>query len=199
VTTALFITATVLHLTAVAQDWQTSSKFLVLMSKQSSQILVVLVNNKVGVLSQISSLLRRRQFQILSLTVGETEDNRISRMTIVVRKNAEQVVKQLYKIIDVLKVSNISNDETIIRDTLLIKVNATNSNRTEVLAFATVFRTKTIDISPSSLIFELTAHPDKVVAFINEMRRFGIKEMVRSGVVAGTGPNQRRSPSATSP
>jgi len=148
------------------------------------QVLVALVNNKVGVLNRVSSLFRRRRFQICSLTVGETENKNTSRMTIVVEGNAEQVIKQLYKIIDVIKVSNVTDDEVILRDTLLIKVSATNSTRLEILDFAKVFKAKSIDISPNSLVFELTAQPETLDAFVEDMRRFGIKEMVRTGVTA---------------
>jgi acetolactate synthase-1/3 small subunit len=148
-------------------------------------ILVALVQNKSGVLNRISSLFRRRQFNIDSLNVGRTENPDVSRMTIVVNGNnaeVEQVIKQLYKIINVLKVSNVTQDDTVIRETLLIKIHATKSNRAEVLQFANVFRAKAVDISPDALIFELTSRPAKVEAFIEAMQPFGIKEMVRTGV-----------------
>lgn len=148
-------------------------------------ILVALVQNKSGVLNRISSLFRRRQFNIDSLNVGRTEDPHVSRMTIVVNGNnaeVEQVIKQLYKIINVLKVSNVTQDDTVIRETLLIKVHATKNNRAEVLQFANVFRAKAVDIAPDALIFELTSRPAKVEAFTDAIKPFGIKEMVRTGV-----------------
>jgi acetolactate synthase-1/3 small subunit len=148
-------------------------------------ILVALVENKSGVLNRISSLFRRRRFNIDSLNVGRTENPDLSRMTIVVdgaTTNVEQVIKQLYKIINVLKVSDVTYDETVIRETILLKVHATKSNRSEIMQFAEVFRAKAIDISPDSLIYELTSKPDKVESFIETMRPFGIKEMVRTGV-----------------
>ena len=153
----------------------------------SHQILVALVENKSGVLNRVASLFRKRQFNIDSLTVGRTEDDAISRMTIAVdgsKTNVEQVIKQLYKIVNVLKVSNVTNDETVIRETLLIKVHATKSTRTEVLQYADVFRAKTVDISPETLMFELTSRPAKIDAFVEAMRPFGIREMVRTGVTA---------------
>ena len=158
--------------------------------QEKQHIIVAMVSNKIGVLNQITSLLRRRRFQLVSLTVGQTQNPAIVRMTFVVKKDAEQFIKQLYKIIHVIKVSEITNDEIIVRETLLIKVNATNSNRAEINDFADVFKTKTIDISPSSLVFELTSHPETIDAFVLEMKRFGIKEMVRTGITA---MNRRRS------
>lgn len=147
-------------------------------------ILVALVENKSGVLNQIASLFRKRRFNIESLNVGRTENEGVSRMTIVVdttKTNVEQVIKQLYKIISVLKVSDVTQDEVVLRETVLLKMHATKTNRGEILQFAGVFRAKAIDISADSLIFELTAMPDKIDAFVEILRPFGIKEMVRTG------------------
>jgi len=151
---------------------------------EKQHILVALVENKLGVLNRISSLFRRRRFNIDSLNVGRTENPDLSRMTIVVNAedtNVEQVIKQLYKIIDVVKVSNVTFDETVIRETLLLKLHTTKSTRTEVLQFSEAFRAKTVDICPNSLMLELTAQPKKVDQFIEVMKHFGIKEMVRTG------------------
>ncbi|QQS59226.1 acetolactate synthase small subunit [Candidatus Peregrinibacteria bacterium] len=150
-------------------------------------ILVALVENKSGVLNRISSLFRKRRFNIDSLNVGRTENPDVSRMTIVVdgsKTNVEQVIKQLYKIINVLKVSDVTHDETVIRETILLKIHATKSTRAEVMQFSDVFRAKAVDISPDCLIFELTSRPQKIEAFIEAMRPFGIKEMVRTGVTS---------------
>lgn len=158
---------------------------IISLDMHQKHILVALVENKMGVLNRISSLFRRRQFNIESLNVGTTEDPGLSRMTIVVdasKTNVEQVIKQLYKIIHVLKVSDVTKDETVLRETLLLKIHATKSTRAEVLQFGTVFRAKPVDISMDSVMFELTAHPEKVERFIETMRPFGIKEMVRTGV-----------------
>ncbi len=147
-------------------------------------ILVALVENKSGVLNQIASLFRKRRFNIESLNVGRTENEGISRMTIVVdasTTNVEQVIKQLYKIISVLKVSDVSDDEVVLRETVLLKIHATKTNRGEILQFSEVFRAKAIDISADAMIFELTAEPPKIEAFVEILRPFGIKEMVRTG------------------
>lgn len=155
------------------------------MSQQ--HVLVALVENKSGVLNRISSLFRKRQFNIDSLTVGRTDDPEQSRMTIVVdgsKTNVEQVIKQLYKIVNVLKVSNVSQDETVIRETMLLKIHATRTNRPEIMQFAEVFRAKPVDIAPDSVMFELTSRPQKIEAFIDTMRPFGIREMVRTGATA---------------
>jgi len=151
---------------------------------QEKHILVALVENKSGVLNQIASLFRKRRFNIESLNVGRTENEGTSRMTIVVdasTTNVEQVIKQLYKIISVLKVSDVTQDEVVIRETVLLKMHATKTNRGEILQFSGVFHAKAIDISAESLIFELTAMPDKIDAFVETLRPFGIKEMVRTG------------------
>lgn len=153
--------------------------------QNQQHILVALVQNKSGVLNRVASLFRKRRFNIDSLNVGKTEDENISRMTMVVdgtNTNVQQVIKQLYKIIEVIKVSDVTKDETLIRETVLIKVHATSSTRTEVLQFATVFRAKAIDIAPDSVVFEITSRPEKVEAFIETIHPFGIKEMVRTGV-----------------
>ena len=152
---------------------------------QKQHILVALVQNKSGVLNRVASLFRKRRFNIDSLNVGKTERDDISRMTIVVdgrSTDVQQVIKQLYKIVEVLKVSDVTNDETLVRETILIKVHAVTSSRTEVLQFADVFRAKAIDISADTIVFELTSRPKKVEAFLEIMRPFGIKEMVRTGV-----------------
>lgn len=153
----------------------------------SHHILVALVENKSGVLNRVASLFRKRRFNIRSLNVGETENETVSRMTIEVdgkKTDIQQVIKQLYKIVEVLKVSDITHDEVLIRETILLKVHATNSNRAEVLQFANVFRAKAVDIAPDSLVFEMTSRPEKIEALIDAMRPFGIKEMVRTGVTA---------------
>lgn len=151
---------------------------------KNTQILVALVEDHPGVLHRISSLFSRRRFNIISLTVGQTERKGLSRMTIVVDSgmtNVEQVIKQMYKIVNVLKVSNVSKDATVIRETALIKVNATKSNRTEVLQMVDIFRAKVVDVTLDSLIVEMSSHPDKINSFIELVSSFGIKELVRTG------------------
>lgn len=147
----------------------------------------VLVENKPGVLSRISGLFSARGFNIESLAVGETEDSSISRMTIVVggdERVLEQVTKQLHKLVDVIKISDFTKESFINRDLILIKVNADKSTRLEIMQLVNVFRAKIVDIGPKSVIIELTGSEEKVVAFINLVRPFGIKEMVRTGRIA---------------
>lgn len=148
------------------------------------QILVALVEDSPGVLARISSLFSRRRFNIISLTVGQTERKGISRMTISVdatSTNVEQVIKQMYKIVNVLKVSDVTKDFTVIRETALVKVSATKSTRTEVLQMVEIFRAKVVDVSLDSLIVELSSHPEKINSFIELVSSFGIKELVRTG------------------
>ncbi len=147
----------------------------------------VLVENKPGVLSRISGLFSARGFNIESLAVGETEECSISRMTIVVggdERVLEQVTKQLHKLVDVIKISDFTQENFINRDLILIKVNADKSTRLEIMQLVNVFRAKIVDIGPKSVIIELTGSEEKVVAFINLVKPFGIKEMVRTGRIA---------------
>ncbi len=148
---------------------------------------VALVENQPGVLNRVASLFRRRGFNIDSLTVGRTETPHISRMTIVVdgaNTIVEQVVKQLYKVIDVLKVSDVSEDSTVMRELALIKVSATASTRSEIMQIVDIYRGKIVDVAADSLIIEVTGNEDKIESLTQLVRRFGIKEMVRTGRVA---------------
>jgi len=147
----------------------------------------VLVENKPGVLARTSGLFSARGFNIDSLSVGETEDPSVSRMTIVVRGDErilEQVEKQLNKLIDVIKVSEYSQVEHLERDLALVKVKADESNRSEILQIVDIFRAKIVDVSPDSVIIEITGDEEKIQALLNMVRPFGIKEMVRTGIVA---------------
>ncbi|MCD1294192.1 acetolactate synthase small subunit [Methanocella sp. CWC-04] len=153
----------------------------------NSHTLSVLVENKPGVLTRVASLYARRGYNIDSLTVGVTENPTISRMTIVVHGDEnviEQVTKQLNKLIDVIKVVDISPQESVDRELALIKVSADASNRSEIIQIVDIFRAKIIDVSPKSLIIETTGSGDKIDALEELMRPFGIKEMVRTGKVA---------------
>jgi len=147
----------------------------------------VLVENKPGVLARISSLFSARGFNIDSLAVGETEQHDISRMTIVVKGDErilEQVMKQLNKLIDVIKVTDFVEQPHLERDLVLIKVNAEKGKRSEVLEIADIFRAKIVDVAPNSLIVEMTGDEEKILALVNMLKPFGIKEMVRTGIVA---------------
>ncbi|PIU83816.1 MAG: acetolactate synthase small subunit [Elusimicrobia bacterium CG06_land_8_20_14_3_00_38_11] len=147
----------------------------------------VLVENKPGVLTRISTLFAARGYNIDSLAVGETDDPTVSRMTIVVAGDdaiLEQVKKQLNKLIDVIKVSDFLNVAHIERDLILIKVKADKSVRAEVLQIVDIFRAKIVDVSANTVIIEMTGDEDKIQALINMLKPFGIKEMTRTGIIA---------------
>lgn len=149
-------------------------------------ILGVLVANQPGVLSKVAGLFSRRAYNIESLAVGVTEDPNISRMTIVVdgdEKVIEQVAKQLNKLIDVIKVADIAED-SVTRELALIKVQADPGNRNEIIQIVNVFRAQVVDISKDSMIIEITGDEKKIDALQEMLKDFGIKEMVRTGIIA---------------
>lgn len=149
--------------------------------------IVAIVEDKPGVLNRVASLFRRRGYNIESLAVGHSEIPHLSRMTIVVdgaTTQVEQVSKQLYKLIDVVKVSDITNDEIVARELAMVKVKATASNRSEIIQLADIFRASIVDVAPDSLIIEVTGDEDKIDSFFQLLRGFGIKELVRTGRVA---------------
>lgn len=149
--------------------------------------LSVLVENQPGVLFRIAGLFSRRGFNIDSLAVGTTENPDISRMTIVVDGDenvVEQVKKQLNKLIDVIKVSKIVPEDSVTRELVLIKVDADSRMRSEIIQIAEIFRASIVDVGQKSLTIELTGDKDKVSAFEELLRPFGIKELVRTGVIA---------------
>jgi acetolactate synthase-1/3 small subunit len=146
---------------------------------------VALTQDHPGVLHRVTSLFRRRAYNIESLAVGQTETPGVSRMTIVVDgADVEQVTKQLYRLIEVLKVSDVTNDATVEREIALIKVHAPKSARPELVALFTVFHAKTVDVGPNSMIVEVTGEPSEVDRFLEVIRPFGIKEMMRTGRIA---------------
>ncbi len=149
--------------------------------------LVALMEDKPGVLNRISSLFRRRNFNIESLTVGHSETPGISRMTIVSEGDSaiiEQVEKQLYKLINVTKVTNVTDEPTVIRELALIKVTASGAARSEITGLVDIFRAKVVDVASDSLTVEITGTEDKVDSLLGLLRPFGIREMVRTGRVA---------------
>lgn len=149
--------------------------------------LVALMEDKPGVLNRVVSLFRRRNFNIDSLAVGHTETPSISRMTIVVDSEntlVEQVSKQLYRLIEVLKVSDVTEDPHVARELVLVKVHASAARRGDISSLAEVFGARIADVAHDSLMLELTASPDKIESFVELVRPFGIKEMVRTGRVA---------------
>ncbi|MGA9350199.1 MAG: acetolactate synthase small subunit [Anaerolineae bacterium] len=157
--------------------------------------LVALMEDKPGVLNRISSLFRRRNFNIESLTVGHSETPGISRMTIVSEGDStiiEQVEKQLYKLINVTKVTNVTDEPAVIRELALIKVTASGVTRSEITGLVDIFRAKVVDVAPDSLMIEITGTEDKVDSLANLLRPFGIREMVRTGRVAMVRGNNGR-------
>jgi acetolactate synthase-1/3 small subunit len=149
--------------------------------------LSVFVENNPGVLSKVSGLFGRRGYNIESLVVSETEDRTISRMTIIVDGDdeiLEQVKKQLNKLVDVIKVSDLTNEETVDRQLLLIRVNADNSTRTEIIQLMDIFRARIVDIGRKSLMIEATGDETKIDAIIKSLQPFGIQELVKTGTIS---------------
>ncbi|MGI5837562.1 MAG: acetolactate synthase small subunit [Chloroflexota bacterium] len=149
--------------------------------------LVALMEDRPGVLTRVVSLFRRRNFNIESLAVGHTETPGISRMTLVVEGSAstvEQVTKQLYKLINVRKVSDVSEDPTVDRELALIRVSAKPASRTEIVQIANIFRANVVDVAPNSLMIEAVGTENKIESLITMLRSYGIKEMVRTGKVS---------------
>jgi acetolactate synthase I/III small subunit len=149
--------------------------------------LSVLVENKPGVLTRVTSLFARRGFNIDSLAVGPTEDPTLSRITIVViaaDTPIEQITKQLHKLINVIKIQDLNESESIDRELVLFKVNAPPERRHEVIEIANVFRAKVIDVGRNSLTIEATGSSDKLQAMEDLFRAYGIKELARTGKIA---------------
>jgi acetolactate synthase-1/3 small subunit len=147
----------------------------------------VLVENKPGVLTRVSGLFSARGFNIESLTVGETEDPTTSRMTIVSSGNdaqIEQITKQLDKLIDVIKVTDLTSEKFIERELFLLRVGAEGEARTRIIEIVEIFRAKIVDVSPKALTIELTGSTEKIESFMELVKPFGIKELVRTGHVA---------------
>jgi acetolactate synthase-1/3 small subunit len=158
----------------------------------SRHTLSVLVEDKPGVLARVASLFSRRGFNIESLAVGPTEIPDVSRMTIVVNVEGlplEQVTKQLNKLINVLKIVELDPDASVQREIMLVKVRADLDTRSHILETAQLFRAKVVDVAPDAVTIEATGKSDKLQALLKVLEPFGIKELVKSGMVAvGRGP-----------
>ena len=158
------------------------------METGKTKVISVLVENKPGVLHGISNLFRRRNFNIESITVGPTQQQGISRMTITINgdeKTIDQVIKQVAKQIDVLKVDELSQGNFVMRELALIKVNVpTTKERSDIINCVEVFRGRIIDVSTDSLTVEITGTPDKIDAFLNLMKTYGVIELARTGITA---------------
>jgi acetolactate synthase-1/3 small subunit len=149
--------------------------------------LVVLVEDHPGVLNRVVSLLRRRSFNIDSITVGHSEQPGVSRMTIVVggkEEEVEQVGKQLYKLMEVLKVQDLDAEHCLSHEMALIKVAAKAQNRTEILQIAQIFEAKVVDATPSTLMLEAVGSEEKIDGLLMMLKGFGIRELVRTGAIA---------------
>jgi acetolactate synthase-1/3 small subunit len=156
--------------------------------------LVALVEDKPGVLNRVASLFRRRGFNIESIAVGHSEKPNLSRMTIVVdgtTTSVEQVRKQLDKLPDIIKVSDITEDNIIARELALIKVHATSATRSEIIEIVDIFRANIVDVAADSVTIEATGDEEKIGSLLKLVRGFGIKEIARTGRIAmsrgGTG------------
>jgi acetolactate synthase-1/3 small subunit len=160
--------------------------------------IVALMQDRPGVLTRAVSMFRRRGYNIASLAVGHTETPGVSRMTVVVESDhVEQVTKQLYRLVEVLKVSDVTDDATVDREMVLIKVHATSEARAEIVTLANIFGAKIVDVAANSMIIEMTGAPAKVENFVEVVRPFGIKEMMRTGRIAMVrGPRTHQATSA---
>ena len=159
------------------------------MTTPNHTTIVALVEDRPGVLNRVSSLFRRRGFNITSLAVGKSEQPNLSRMTFVVEGDEatlEQVTKQLNKLIEVIKVSELIEEDIVARELALIKVRATPSTRSEIIQLVDIFRANIVDVSSQSLIIEITGEEDKINAMYNLLRPFGVRELMRTGRIAMT-------------
>ncbi|MBG0743150.1 acetolactate synthase small subunit [Cylindrospermopsis raciborskii LB2897] len=151
--------------------------------------LSVLVEDEAGVLSRIASLFARRGFNIESLAVGPAEQEGISRITMVVPGDdrvIEQISKQLYKLINVLKVQDVTETPCVERELMLLKVNANSTNRSQVVELAQIFRARVVDVAEDSLTIEVVGDPGKMVAIVQVLQKFGLKEIARTGKISLT-------------
>jgi len=164
---------------------------------ESTHTLVVLVEDQPGVLNRVVSLMRRRSFNIDSITVGHSEQPGLSRMTLLVRgedSEVEQASKQLYKLLEVVKVTDLPARDAITRELVVIKVAAKGQSRAEVLQVANIYDARVLDATPNTLMIEATGDEEHIDSFLAMMRVFGIRELVRSGKVAmsrGSGGNKQ--------
>lgn len=157
------------------------------MNEERRHILSILVENKSGVLSRVTGLISRRGFNIESLSVGPTEDPTLSRLTIIMICNEvayEQITKQLHKLISVHKITDLTQESAIERELVLIKVHANPERRSEIIEIANVFRANIVDVGKSSLTVEVTGTESKTAGIEDLLRAYGIKEIIRTGIIA---------------
>jgi acetolactate synthase-1/3 small subunit len=152
-----------------------------------THVISVLVENRAGTLSRVAGLFSRRGFNIDSLTVGETENPVVSRMTIAVSGDdavLEQIVKQLGKLVDVIAIRNLEDSQYIKREIMLVKVKANETNRSSIVQIASIFRARVVDISPNTITFEATGSFEKLEGLLQLLRPYRILELARTGLVA---------------
>ncbi len=155
--------------------------------KIETRTVTALVNDKPGVLNRITSMLRRRGFNIQSLAVGHSEIEDLSRLTVIVEGGddiVEQITKQLHKLIDVIKVTDISDENIVSRELALMKVKSTPETRSEIVQLVSIYRAKIIDVSSKSIIIEATGDYQKIKALQDLLENFGITEVMRTGMIA---------------
>ena len=161
------------------------------MIKNNSQLetrtVTALVNDKPGVLNRITSMLRRRGYNIQSLAVGHSEIDNLSRLTVIVEGGddiVEKLTKQLHKLIDVIKVNDVSDDNIVSRELALIKITSTPSTRNEIIQLVSIYRANIVDVSANSIIIEATGDDQKIRALQDLLENFGIIEIIRTGIIA---------------
>lgn len=151
----------------------------------TQHLITVLVEDKPGVLARVSSMFARRGFNIHSLAVGPTADPAFSRMTVVVDgPEMEQIIKQLYKLVNVVKVTELGPDQGVEREIMLVRVTADPAKRGEILDAAQIFDAKAVDVGTASITFEVTGQPPKLGDFVELMRPYGVLDLVKSGRIA---------------
>lgn len=166
--------------------------------EQTRNIISVLVQDVDGIITRVTALFTRRGYNLVSLVSAKTETEGINRLTVVVDASEyaiEQITKQLNKLIQVIKVLRLEDDTTIARSLMLVKVNATNQNRPQVVETANIFRARVVDVAPESVVIEVTGTPEKLQAFLDVIETFGIRELIRSGQVALTRGSKTMAPS----
>ena len=159
---------------------------------ERTHTLVCLVEDQPGVLNRVMSLFRRRTFNAESVTVGHSEQPGLSRMTFVFNgddETVEQVSKQLYKLLEVLKVTDITTEPHVRRELALIKVNATAQNRADIMQLTTIFNGQIVDVSNNQLVIEISGPADKIDSFLGLLQPFGVREIARTGTVVMTRPS----------
>ena len=157
------------------------------LNEPTRHVLSVQVEDTEGIISRVTAMFTRRGFNLVSLVSAKTETKGLARLTIVVdadERSIEQITKQLNKIIPVIKVVRLDDETTVSRAIMLVKVDATNANRPQVVDAANIFRARVVDVSPDSVVIEATGTPGKLHALLEVLETFGIRELVESGLVA---------------